>query len=77
MAQVYELACLNNVRFQPSGDAAADPAAWQDFVSTLRAHVHCVKLLAIDGGIRGHEVAMAFLALANHNHIAYRGCNCV
>ena len=61
LAQRYDLSCLNGVKFQPCGDAAADAAAWQDFIRTLRGHVPCVKLLAIDGGIRGHEVAMAFL----------------
>ena len=91
LAQRYDLSCLNGVKFQPCGDAAADAAAWQDFIRTLRGHVPCVKLLAIDGGIRGHEVAMAFLLQrifdltlhraarrrrAARRHAAHRGAPC-
>ena len=61
VAQVGDLSCLNSVKFRPSGDAAADAAAWRNFMRTVRGHMPCTKLLSVKGGIRGHEVVMAVL----------------
>mmetsp|Transcript_4940 Transcript_4940/g.14646 ORF Transcript_4940/g.14646 Transcript_4940/m.14646 type:complete len:318 (-) Transcript_4940:242-1195(-) len=70
-ARVHDVAQLTAITFEPTGDAAADTAAWAHYCATLSALVPCLRLSA--GGIQTAERPAAAILLKRIFDVTLKG----